>query len=155
MKRALLAVLIITAAAGCAEKPLRFMNPRQLSIDELLALAPTGKPLEQQQAKPLEFSLRLTPQVGTIFAGGAVRVTCLVPQRADHRAIVFGVAGLRLSTRELEGASAPIEWTIVVERVPCGSYQAVCVVVSTFGRLERRDQELTARGSCNDDGSER
>jgi hypothetical protein len=72
-------------------------------------------------------TIRVRPAV--LFEGGAIRLTCRVPQDAANRALEWGLEGYRYSRVELDGADAVITHEWVIERVPCDAGPAFCRVM--------------------------
>ena len=140
MRRAIVATLIVVG--GCAEA--RYVADRPPPTPaRILELAATP----EQILPPLtELAIRVYPSV--ILAGNSVRVTCLVPRNADYRTVGFGIAGIQTSARQV----SEVSYERVVEVIPCGEWTAFCTVTGKGRVLARREQTLTARGSCNADG---
>lgn len=75
-------------------------------------------------------------------AGGAVRITCTVPKHEDNRWLTIGISGYRTSTFQLDGDSAAITHTFLVQKVPCETPIAICVVEDNLGKTYAATREL-------------
>jgi hypothetical protein len=82
---------------------------------------------------PVVPALTLSLRPAFVFAGGSVWVRCYVPASYGAGRIRFGILDVRTS----EGPLESIEHLLLVERVPCGAYRAICDI--------RTADSLTAR----------
>jgi hypothetical protein len=64
-----------------------------------------------------------------LFEGGAIKLTCRVPQDATNRALEWGLEGYRYSRVELDGADARVTHEWIIERVPCDVGPVFCRVM--------------------------
>jgi hypothetical protein len=133
------ALFLMFVVVGCAAPfTPEAVHPSRARILELAATP-------DQIIPPLtEIAIRVYP--ATVLAGGAVRVTCLVPHHDDYRTVGYGIAGIQTSARQV----AEVSYERVIEFIPCGEWTAFCTVTGKGRVLARREQTLTARGSCND-----
>lgn len=86
-----------------------------------------------------------------IQAGAAVRLTCFVPRTPELRNLQLGlvdeIGAIRVTTHAVNFDEA------LIQNVPCGSWLAVCNALGNSNRvLSHQEQQLTARGTCNDAG---
>jgi len=129
----LVCILLALFVPACGQKPLKF-GPPHPTPEQITELARLTRP--PAAAVSSRFELTLTPRV--ILAGTAVWVTCYAPTDSGARAIRYGLEGIRMS----EGPLERIEHKLLVERVPCGTWQATCALSTG----ERRDLSLEVIG---------
>jgi hypothetical protein len=79
-------------------------------------------------------------------AGDNVRITCTVPKNPDNRWLKMGIDGYRTSTFQLDGDSAPITHSFIVQKVPCETPVAICVVEDNLGKTWTATRELGIAG---------
>ena len=110
---------------------------------------PTAADLAALLAEPLPipdremaFALLLTPRL--VPAGGAVRLTCLVPPSWGRGSIRLALEGVQASAGRIHYA----ETSRLIEGVPCGTWIASCATDTQQG-VRVITQKLTARGLCN------
>lgn len=75
---------------------------------------------------PPRVSIKVTPQV--VMAGGAIRVTCIVPRDARNRELEVGVYPYLSESRQLDGDAARVTWEFLFEHIPCAAERAVCLL---------------------------
>lgn len=115
-------------------KPEQF-PPTQERLEELMKLT---KPPVPYNAK---FEVIVYPRV--ILDGGSVRVRCLVPPKhQDSRTMRFGMEQKEMS----EVTADHYEHVRLYQKMECGTWTASC----TLSTGERREQQLTVRGACNE-----
>lgn len=73
------------------------------------------------------FSIKVSP--GVVFAGGAVRITCHVPElpASSQDTLEIGIEGYTSSVYEIHGTP----WTkdVIIQKVPCEADTAYCALV--------------------------
>ena len=138
--------LLASLAISCGDRPLRFLPPHP-TAEEISALARSTIGDRVPSADVAETGLTLTVYPRVILQGGATWVRCLVPPSYGRGRVLVAVNGIMSSERPLDGS----EYRHLVEHLPCGTYEAVCVVSSARG-LERRTQQLEVRGGMCDGG---
>lgn len=79
-------------------------------------------------AAPL-VSIKVLPRV--VMAGGAMRITCKVPRRAENRKLAAGIANYTSTERQLDGEESRITWEFLFDHMPCGVGPAFCAVSGT------------------------
>jgi hypothetical protein len=84
-------------------------------------------------AVPQRVSIRVSPLV--LMAGGALRVTCVVPRDARNRQLSVALSDYTSSSRQLDGDQARITHEFIFSHVPCVVEDAACQVVGTDGSL--------------------
>lgn len=99
------------------------------------------RPVKQREAK---FELRLTPQI--LFEGSSAWLKCFVPESYGTGRIRLALEGFRSSEADI----AQIENKLLLDRPPCGTWLATCAIATKRG-IERREQTLQVRGSCDGD----
>lgn len=90
-------------------------------------------------------SIRVMPAFA--FEGGAIWVSCFVPESLGDGRIRYGIEGQRVSEAQLDRQ----QYRLLVEHLSCGQWRAVCVVMPLNGREQRREQTVVVKGTC--DGS--
>jgi hypothetical protein len=93
---------------------------------------------------PARVYISVTPSV--LQAGDSVRLTCTVPKNADNRWLKIGIEGYRTSIFQLDGDSAPITHTFIVQKVGCDTPLAICVVKDNLDREYPAVRELGIAG---------
>lgn len=78
-------------------------------------------------------TIRVYPQ--TLLVGQNVGLTCRVTPHADNRQLKMGFRLWQQSARELEGASAPVTWNFIYQRVPCDTGEPFCEVTRADGQV--------------------
>jgi len=91
-------------------------------------------------------SLRVYPLV--IPAGGAAQVTCRIEPHKDNRKLTVEIENYTSSTRDLEGADAPVTWVFNFKEIPCGTTRVSCLVERLGGKKVGTSQQVTMTG-CN------
>ncbi len=89
---------------------------------------------------PSRVSIAVLPTI--VPAGGTVRVTCTVPRHPDNRWLEIGVyyeGGVvyQSSLRQLDGDTAPITHTMLVDHMPCEAVVASCYLIPAVGPQAR------------------
>jgi len=149
---AVLAILAILALSlvGCAwNYP---PNDGRLHLD---AVHPSAERIAQLAETPHAASitqqgwLRLSSPF--VLAGGAVRLTCVVPEHRDQRYLRLALADAVGPVRVITHAKTYDE--LLIESVPCGGYTASCDSLANSNRvLLHLEQPFVSRGSCNAEG---
>lgn len=141
MKRPL--VLIIALSLACA--PYRFVpEPPHPSPERIAELAR----IDQSPADVVrELTIRVSPRF--VLAGGAARITCLLPQTTTARSIAFGLADVRTAVREVDRFA----FELVVTNISCGEWTAYCLLATGAHVIARAELPLIAKGACNDGAS--
>lgn len=101
------------------------------------------------QAPPVEAKdMRLTISPRVALSGGAVWITCYVPEEIGSGIIRYGLERVRMSGPE---QLVRIQHQLLVEFVPCGDWLASCTVVTIEQAVIRREEMLQVRGiGCDD-----
>jgi hypothetical protein len=89
----------------------------------------------------------VSPRV--MMAGSAVRVTCRVPRHSANRSVTWGFTDWTTSTRQLDGESSMITWTLELKRVPCDPGEAFCVVARVGARQPERASSHVEVAGCD------
>lgn len=72
-------------------------------------------------------NIRLNPQV--VMPGASTWLTCRVTPDDKNRTLLYGIAGVQASERQLDGSKAAITWgPIEFKKIPCGAGPAYCIV---------------------------
>ena len=79
-------------------------------------------------------ALLLTVYPNVVDQGGSVRVSCRVPKHADNRQVTLGLTNYTTSSRSLDGAHAPTNFTMTFQHLPCDPGPAFCLVQGVNGR---------------------
>lgn len=94
-------------------------------------------------------TIRVYPQ--TLMVGQNVGMTCRVTPDPENRKLIMGFKMWQASERDLDGASAPITWNMIFNKVPCEPGEAFCAVQRTDGKTFRVTTEIVVAG-CNNGG---
>lgn len=112
-----LAVLIAWAVSGCASRPALLMES--------------------------QFELRVMPPI--VMQGGALRISCFVPESLGRGVIRLALEGVRVTGPVvLEHAQNSLE----IPRVECGSWKATCRVATEGGERFAERDVLVRGGMC-------
>lgn len=134
-KVALLLITLLAVNCGGHYKH-EMPQPTQERIQELMRLT---KPPVVYNGK---FEVIVYPRF--VFERSAIRVRCLVPSdKQDGRDMRFGIENKEMS----EQVADRYEYIRTYENMECGPWKASC----TLSTGERREQEFTVFGSCNQD----
>lgn len=79
-------------------------------------------------SRPSSPPLTMTVVPRIVFAGQSLRVECRLQRTSLNRMITLGVRDWTASTRQVDGAAAPITWTQIFAPVPCDVGPAFCTV---------------------------
>lgn len=146
---ALLIVLLAFLVTGCA-----WHYPPKDGVNHLDAIHPSRERIAQLAIAglhPVGQSAWLRLSSPFVLAGGAVRLTCFLPESRDHRYLRLSLIDVVSELRTVTHATQFDE--LLIESVPCGSYAAVCESLANSNRvLVRLERPLTSRGSCNAEG---
>lgn len=144
-------VLLLCLSTACASKsftpepPL----PSPERMQELLDGAGLPEKLKLKIAAQKariegKFNIRIMPSV--LMEGAAMRIWCYVPLNIQSRYLRIGLEGVRVSVEP----NPTLETSVLIERVPCGTWTAVCRIANDV-----RTQDITAKGMCNDGEGDR
>lgn len=90
-------------------------------------------------------NIRLSKQV--VLAGQSTWLTCRVSPDSRNRKLLYGIAGMLASERQLDGKDAPITWgPTEFKHVPCDAGPAYCVVERQGERPLQAMLELQVAG---------
>lgn len=81
--------------------------------------------------------------------GTDLRITCRVQRHEDNRGLLIGLSEWTTSSRQLEGASAPITHQLTFRSVPCYPGEPYCLLERTSGRQIRVSTSIEMVG-CNE-----
>lgn len=123
---------------GCAHAYVQSPAPTPQSQAAVLAI-PVAQEMPPADAP---FEVRVFPRF--IFAGGAVRLTCHVPERYGSGRIRLALEGIQATERSLDRTQT----ILLVERVSCGTWTVTCTIRTPDGE-QRLESELESRGECN------
>ena len=119
------------------------MESKLLAVATLVLIvgcAPVAPPNFEADAP---FTLRAMPMI--VLSGGAVRLTCTVPQSSEARRVRLALEGVTASDRPNDR----IAQQLLIEHVPCGDQVATCLLSTG----ERREMKIESRGECNSGGA--
>ena len=142
-------LLLLVLLAGCA--PSRYVpGPPHPTWEELVKLGNEAIAKKQLTVKPVESKFEVKVYPAIILEGSATWVTCYVPPSywAEENS-KFRAIRLELSGAAFEAPLEKVEHKRFVERIPCGTWQAVCTIAGPMGAIERRTVNLTSKGECN------
>lgn len=131
-----MAAAFALALTSCGPRPFVPERPHP-TPEQISALARVD--VRHSRAVSTPAKLSLLPQI--VMAGGATWVTCHVPAEHPARRIRYGVEGIRIS----EGPLERIQNRILVERIACGRWLAVCLLSNG----ERHEAAIEVAG-CED-----
>lgn len=89
-------------------------------------------------------SILLYPQV--LLAGQAARLECRVARHPDNRWLQYGVAELGVSLRQLDGEAAPVIYHRLLTHVPCGQFEAFCLLTDSKRQERYVSRSLVVSG---------
>lgn len=107
--------------------------------------------------EPSRVHTTITPTA--VPVGGSIRITCSVPRHPDNRWLHVGAfyddgAPYRDATDQLDGESARVTHTMLVEHVPCDVGMVMCAVEDNLGRVYRDVRPLVVAGCAHPDDLE-
>lgn len=92
-----------------------------------------GSVLLAALSSPKVVSIRVDRPV--VMAGGDLAVTCRVPPEPWHRELQAGLPEYYTSTRQLDGADAPLTFRFEYHHIPCVVESAICAVKDNDGKI--------------------
>lgn len=88
-------------------------------------------------------SINILPRV--MMRGATIRLTCRVMPHPDNRELLAGFTNWTETSRQLEGAEAPITYQFTWQHVPCDPGEGYCVV-KRVNKQNRVTMPIEVRG---------
>ena len=82
-------------------------------------------------------SLVVSPRL--FMEGHAVRLECRIARHPDNRWMELGVVDVTSSFRELEGTQSQVVYSLLLEHLGCGEWEAYCQLGTTRGQQRVRE----------------